>query len=179
MLHSVRETGRRIRHHAGRAIRTASNVTAAITPGYQKFIHPCSTRSRDAPIRPRESITRWPSTRRRATSVRPTKYSVGTKDKCRRPRRCPRCRGSRGGARGGRGSAAEVRAAEAAAGAVRCKDPNAPPKPRKQAVVQEVQEEEPAGVREPPAIPSTTSSTSSSSGRSRSTGRRARSTSRC
>ena len=30
------------------------------------------------------------------------------------------------------------------------KDPNAPPKPRKQAVVQEVQEEEPAGVREPP-----------------------------
>ncbi len=40
MLHSVRETGRRIRHHAGRAIRTASNVTAAITPGYQKFVHP-------------------------------------------------------------------------------------------------------------------------------------------
>ena len=30
------------------------------------------------------------------------------------------------------------------------KDPNAPPKPRKQAVVQEVREEEPTGVREPP-----------------------------
>ena len=40
MLHSVRETGQRIRHHAGRAIRTASNVTAAVTPGYQKCVHP-------------------------------------------------------------------------------------------------------------------------------------------
>ena len=38
MLH--RETGRRIRHHVRRAVRTASNVTAAITPGYQKFVHP-------------------------------------------------------------------------------------------------------------------------------------------
>ena len=40
MLHGVRETGHRIRHHAGRVIRTASNITAAVTPGYQKYVHP-------------------------------------------------------------------------------------------------------------------------------------------
>ena len=40
MLHSIRETGRRIGHHTNRVVRTASNITAALTPGYQKFVHP-------------------------------------------------------------------------------------------------------------------------------------------
>ena len=40
MLHSIRETGRRIGHHTNRVIRTASNITAAMTPGYQKYVHP-------------------------------------------------------------------------------------------------------------------------------------------
>ena len=38
MLH--RNTVQHVRHHVSRAIRTASNVTAALTPGYQKFVHP-------------------------------------------------------------------------------------------------------------------------------------------
>ena len=38
MLH--RNTVRHVRHHVSRAGRTASNVTAALTPGYQKFVHP-------------------------------------------------------------------------------------------------------------------------------------------
>jgi hypothetical protein len=38
MLH--RNTVQHVRHHVSRAVRTASNVTAALTPGYQKFVHP-------------------------------------------------------------------------------------------------------------------------------------------
>ena len=38
MLH--RDTARHVRHHISRAVRTASNVTAALTPGYRKFVHP-------------------------------------------------------------------------------------------------------------------------------------------
>ena len=37
MLH--RNTVQHVRHHVSRAVRTASNVTAALTPGYQKFVH--------------------------------------------------------------------------------------------------------------------------------------------
>ena len=38
MLH--RNTVQHVRHHVSRAVRTASNITAALTPGYQKFVHP-------------------------------------------------------------------------------------------------------------------------------------------
>ena len=40
MLHGARDTARHIRHRITGAVRTASNVTAALTPGYQKFVHP-------------------------------------------------------------------------------------------------------------------------------------------
>ena len=38
MLH--RNTVQHVRHHVSRAVRTASNVTAALTPGYQNYVHP-------------------------------------------------------------------------------------------------------------------------------------------
>ena len=38
MLH--RNTVQHVRHHVSRAVRTASNITAVLTPGYQKFVHP-------------------------------------------------------------------------------------------------------------------------------------------
>ena len=40
MLHRFRDTAQHARHHVTRAVRTVSNVTAAITPGYQKYVHP-------------------------------------------------------------------------------------------------------------------------------------------
>jgi hypothetical protein len=45
LLHSVRETGRRITHYAGCAIRTASNVHCGDHAGYHEVHSPAGERS--------------------------------------------------------------------------------------------------------------------------------------
>ena len=39
-FHSPRAMAQRAYHAANRGVRAASNITAAMTPGYQKYVHP-------------------------------------------------------------------------------------------------------------------------------------------